>query len=130
MSKKMSLQQQGISIDKKTALFDKEKWTVPQARKWLKEHGYKSNGKADSITDFHKIRLFIPAQTVMFDKQLWTIAQARKWLDEHGYKHDGKVDSSGDFHRFRQFPPSNLKNPKTVSFGTVSNGIKGVIDVS
>lgn len=64
-------------------------------------------------------------QSIMFDKSKWTISQAREWLRKHEYK-SGKVDSSGEFHRFRQYPPPYLENPKTVSLGKVSRGIKGI----
>jgi len=67
-------------------------------------------------------------QSIMFDKSKWSVSQAREWLKKHYYKHNGKVDSSGEFHRFRQYPPNRLKNPKTVSLGKVSMGIKGIYD--
>jgi hypothetical protein len=42
-------------------IFDNAKWTVPQAKKWLKEHGYKSP-KVDRAANRHRFRQVDPSR--------------------------------------------------------------------
>jgi len=43
------------STDVQSLLFDRQKWTVAQARSWLKKHGFKIP-KVDTTSDYHRFR--------------------------------------------------------------------------
>ena len=42
-----------------SVIFDKERWTVPAARKWLKAHKFRSN-KVDTTDEYHRFRQYPP----------------------------------------------------------------------
>jgi hypothetical protein len=41
-------------------LFNKNNWTVGNARSWLKSHGYKSSGKVHITNNYFRFRQFAP----------------------------------------------------------------------
>lgn len=49
------------STDVQTVLFDKSKWTVTRAKKWLKDNGYKVP-KVDTTDQYHRFRQRPPFQ--------------------------------------------------------------------
>lgn len=49
------------STDVRSVLFDKSKWTVTEAKKWLKDHGYKVP-KVDTTDQYHRFRQRPPFQ--------------------------------------------------------------------
>ena len=42
-----------------TILFDKRRWSVPKAKKWLASHGYSSR-KVDVTTNYYRFRQHVP----------------------------------------------------------------------
>jgi hypothetical protein len=49
------------STEVQTVLFDKERWTVSAAKKWLKDHGYKTPS-VDTTSEYHRFRQRAPFQ--------------------------------------------------------------------
>jgi Mor family transcriptional regulator len=49
------------STEVQTVLFDKERWTVSAAKKWLKDHGYK-RPSVDTTSEYHRFRQRPPFQ--------------------------------------------------------------------
>jgi hypothetical protein len=49
------------STEVQTVLFDKERWTVSAAKKWLRDHGYKTPS-VDTTSEYHRFRQRPPFQ--------------------------------------------------------------------
>jgi Mor family transcriptional regulator len=49
------------STEVQTVLFDKERWTVSAAKKWLRDHGYKTPS-VDTTSEYHRFRQLPPSR--------------------------------------------------------------------
>lgn len=46
-----------------SVIFRRDKWTVPTARRWLKQHDFAYDSKVDSTVNFHRFRQYSPKRT-------------------------------------------------------------------
>jgi hypothetical protein len=74
------------STEVQTILFDKSKWTISAAKKWLKDHGYKVPS-VDTTKEYHRFRQRPPFQfqrgtfrTINFGKNIKSVIAVPKTL--------------------------------------------------
>lgn len=53
-----------------SVLFDKDLWTIGEARRWLFAHDFLADGKVDTTAHFHRFRQRNPGNNRFFTRKL------------------------------------------------------------